>query len=206
MAEDAEKATVEVSEVVDKDAKIADLESQIVELEKTVDELKSKKHVCKRCGREDTDAPLRVREDIVKDYFRAILGQRPFVFTYKAFNGAMNIEFTMQHGDILLAELNRERTDITSPSYANRLLMSTLSGVTLVDKERGTSKIVYSADVEDLIKAVDDYNDYYTKLVKKIDAVQLGVIKQASLLFNLLLSQLMHEVTTADFYEGAGLL
>lgn len=195
----SEEVKVEV-EVDPKDAKIAELEAKVKELEEA-------HHVCKRCGRDNMEADLKVKEEIVQEYFRSLLGQRPFSHTLKAMNGMLNIEFTLQHGDSLLASLSSERTkDLGETGTAIMFMMSTLSAVTFTDKEKGVSKVIYSADEETLTKAVENYGKYYDKLVKNIDAVQLSVIRQASILFNVLVMQLMTAVVNKDFYEGAGLI
>ena len=194
----SEEVKVEV-EVDPKDARIAKLEAKVKELEEA-------HHVCKRCGRDNMEADLKVKEDIVQEYFRSLLGQRPFSRTLKAMNGMLNIEFTLQHGDSLLASISSERTqDVGDNGSAIMFMMSTLSAVTFIDKEKGISKVIYSADEDALTNAVKDYGNYYNKLVKSVDAIQLSVIKQASILFNLLVFQLMSAVIDKDFYEGAGL-
>lgn len=191
----------EVEKIVDpKDVKIAELEAKIEELAKAP-------HVCKRCGRNNMEADLKVKEEILQEYFRSLLGQRPFTHTLKAMNGMLNIEFTLQRGDTLLASLSSGPTqEIGSDSMATMLMMSTLSAVTFVDKERGISKVIYSADLDKLTSAVDNYKEYYDALIKSIDAVQLSVLRQASMIFNMLVMQLMTAVVNKDFYEGAGLV
>ena len=179
-------------------------DAEIAALKARIEELSAEHHVCKRCGRDNMEEDLTVKEEVLQEYFRSLLGQRPFSYTLKALNGMLNIEFTLQHGDSLLASLG-DNKDMDASAAATMFMMSTLSAVSLVDKERGLSKVIYAADEDVLTKAVANYNEYYSKLVKSIDAVQLSVIRQASALFNLLVIQLMNAVVNKDFYEGAGL-
>lgn len=183
---------------------VAEKDKEIAALKAEIEELKTAKHVCKRCGRSDMTAKLQVKEDVLKSYFRAMLGQQPFKQVLKAFDGKFIIEFTLQRGDVLSAEVKSTKAE-DSTATANRIMMSTLSSVSIVDPERGINKDLYKANAEELLEAVTNYSAYYDRLVKSVDALQLGVIRQASALFNLLIMQLMNEVTSEGFYEGAGL-
>ena len=203
MSDDAVR--VEVKEGTGTDILLKEKEAKIAELEAKIKELTENATVCKRCGRSNMDKPLKVREEIVKEYFRSLLGQRPFSYTLKALDGYLNIEFTLQHGESLLASIKDTSGIADDANVLTMTLMSTLTAVTLIDKEKGVSKVVYSAEPKDLTRAVTDYKEYYEKLVKSIDAIQLSVIRQASALFNVLVVQLMNAVANEDFYKGAGL-
>lgn len=160
--------------------------------------------VCNRCGRENKTAAISVNDEIMKRYFRSMLGQVPFTHTITAMDGMLSATFMLQRGDVLVAKYNEKASadgkDIES------MIASTLVNVKVIDKTAELEKVIYSRTPEELSATAGDWKKGYSALLESIDLIQLAFVKAACSAFVVLVSTIIDSIQSADFFEGAGLL
>ena len=176
------------------------LRKKCSELEDKLEEV----HICNRCGRDSTTSPVKVREDIMKKYFRSALGQMPFTHTITAMDGQLSATFTIQRGDTLVARA--KIGELSMEEGEKSLIVSTLLNVKVVDKMTDMERVLYSKTQDELAASLTNVNDCYEKLVRELDVIQLSFVRTAVKAFVVLVSSIVDNISSSDFYEGAGLL
>ena len=183
------------------------LQQELEESRKRIAELEdalAKRAVCNRCGRENKESAVKVKQEVLQAYFRSLLGQTPFSHCFEAFGGRLKVTCTAPQRDSLVARYkNKKAIDNKDLSY---LIASTVSKISVVDPVSGYERYIYSATEEQLASAVVDPETRYTDILSVLDAVKLSVVKNACRAFTVLLLTLVEESESEDFYEGAGLL
>lgn len=176
-------------------------------LQKRCDELQEQLanvDACNRCGRASRTAPLKVNDDVMRRYFRSMLGQIPFTHTITALDGMLSATFMLQRGDVLVAKYN-EKADAEGKDIES-MIASTLVSVKVIDKTAEIEKVVYSRTPEELAATAGDWKKGYSELLNAVDLIQLAFVKTACSAFVVLVSTIIDSIQSEDFFEGAGLL
>lgn len=159
---------------------------------------------CKRCGRDAATAPLKIDEEIKKEYFRSILGQRPFSHTYRLYDNQLLITYETMKGDTLVNYgLSMKQTDADLLPLANLILIGSLVRVAVID-EAMQEKVLYEASAEDRAAAVKDVSASMNRLAACMDQMLIMTLRNTCTMFNALCAGLV-EVGKTKFYKGAGL-
>lgn len=160
---------------------------------------------CKRCGRDAATAPLKIDEEIKKEYFRSILGQRPFSHTYRLYDNQLLITYETMKGDTLVNYgLSMKQTDADLLPLANLILIGSLVRVAVID-ESMQEKVLYEASAEDRAAAVKDVNASMNRLATCIDQMLIMTLRNTCTMFNALCAGLVEVGQDENFYKGAGL-
>lgn len=160
---------------------------------------------CKRCGRDAATAPLKIDEEIKKDYFRSILGQRPFSHTYRLYDNQLLITYETMKGDTLVNYgLSMKQTDADLLPLANLILIGSLVRVAVID-EAMQEKVLYEASAEDRAAAVKDVNASMNRLATCMDQMLIMTLRNTCTMFNALCAGLVEVGQDENFYKGAGL-
>lgn len=167
------------------------------DLEKTI--------YCKRCGRQVTDEPVTVSDDVVKEYMRCRLGGKPFSRELKVLNGSFII--TAETADAGLIRIVDKYLDVNGilPNPDVQLL-ALITKLERVDVDSGIIDTLYEADIDARKDALANVEVGMDKLCKKLDAVELGVVRRACKAFVVLNNILMEMIVDENFYSGVGLL
>jgi hypothetical protein len=160
---------------------------------------------CKRCGRDAATAPLKIDEEIKKEYFRSILGQRPFSHTYRLYDNQLLITYETMKGDTLVNYgLSMKQTDADLLPLANLILIGSLVRVAVID-ESMQEKVLYEASAEDRAAAVTDVNASMNRLATCMDQMLIMTLRNTCTMFNALCAGLVEVGQDENFYKGAGL-
>lgn len=160
---------------------------------------------CKRCGRDAATAPLKIDEEIKKEYFRSILGQRPFSHTYRLYDNQLLITYETMKGDTLVNYgLSMKQTDADLLPLANLILIGSLVRVAVID-ESMQEKVLYEASAEDRAAAVKDVNASMNRLATCMDQMLIMTLRNTCTMFNALCAGLVEVGQDENFYKGAGL-
>lgn len=160
---------------------------------------------CKRCGRDAATAPLKIDEEIKKEYFRSILGQRPFSHTYRLYDNQLLITYETMKGDTLVNYgLSMKQTDADLLPLANLILIGSLVRVAVID-EAMQEKVLYEASAEDRAAAVKDVNASMNRLATCMDQMLIMTLRNTCTMFNALCAGLVEVGQDENFYKGAGL-
>ena len=173
-----------------------------------VEQLRAKLHQpipCKRCGRDAATAPLKIDEEIKKEYFRSILGQRPFSHTYRLYDNQLLITYETMKGDTLVNYgLSMKQTDADLLPLANLILIGSLVRVAVID-ESMQEKVLYEASAEDRATAVKDVSASMNRLAACMDQMLIMTLRNTCTMFNALCAGLVEVGQDENFYKGAGL-
>ena len=160
---------------------------------------------CKRCGRDAATAPLKIDEEIKKDYFRSSLGQRPFSHTYRLYDNQLLITYETMKGDTLVNYgLSMKQTDADLLPLANLILIGSLVRVAVID-EAMQEKVLYEASAEDRAAAVKDVSASMNRLAACMDQMLIMTLRNTCTMFNALCAGLVEVGQDENFYKGAGL-
>nr|DAQ19011.1 MAG TPA: hypothetical protein [Herelleviridae sp.] len=160
---------------------------------------------CKRCGRDAATAPLKIDEEIKKEYFRSILGQRPFSHTYRLYDNQLLITYETMKGDTLVNYgLSMKQTDADLLPLANLILIGSLVRVAVID-EAMQEKVLYEASAEDRAAAVKDVSASMNRLAACMDQMLIMTLRNTCTMFNALCAGLVEVGQDENFYKGAGL-
>jgi len=160
---------------------------------------------CKRCGRDAATAPLKIDEEIKKEYFRSILGQRPFSHTYRLYDNQLLITYETMKGDTLVNYgLSMKQTDADLLPLANLILIGSLVRVAVID-EAMQEKVLYEASTEDRAAAVKDVSASMNRLAACMDQMLIMTLRNTCTMFNALCAGLVEVGQDENFYKGAGL-
>ena len=160
---------------------------------------------CKRCGRDAATAPLKIDEEIKKEYFRSILGQRPFSHTYRLYDNQLLITYETMKGDTLVNYgLSMKQTDADLLPLANLILIGSLVRVAVID-EVMQEKVLYEASAEDRAAAVKDVSASMNRLAACKDQMLIMTLRNTCTMFNALCAGLVEVGQDENFYKGAGL-
>lgn len=160
---------------------------------------------CKRCGRDAATAPLKIDEEIKKEYFRSILGQRPFSHTYRLYDNQLLITYeTMKGATLVNYGLSMKQTDADLLPLANLILIGSLVRVAVID-ESMQEKVLYEASAEDRAAAVKDVNASMNRLATCMDQMLIMTLRNTCTMFNALCAGLVEVGQDENFYKGAGL-
>jgi hypothetical protein len=182
------------------------LKKRIKELE---DELRNKQE-CKRCGRPMGSDPLQVSDEVMEEYFRCLLGQKPFEKTFKLFGGQLLITFRELPGRAIIENDKASERYTTDAEFAESLdmylLTSTLKNVSVFDNKTLETTVLYEASEEDLIENAKNPREAYSRLLEKVGQLKIALIRRVSTAFSYLVTALIEKGQDENFYEGAGLL
>lgn len=156
---------------------------------------------CQRCGRLSAAAPISIDESTKKEYFRCLLGQRPFSKTVKMFSGAVEVTFEEPS-----AAVQRRLESYTGTSQAvmdDMNLIGSIKELIHVDTDTGNSTVIYSATVEDRLASLADPASAIDKI--GLSSVELTALRRVCGVFYVLLGTLAGSVLTDDFFAGVGL-
>ena len=160
---------------------------------------------CKRCGRDAATAPLKIDEEIKREYFRSILAQRPFSHTYRLYDNQLLITYETMKGDTLVNYgLSMKQTDADLLPLANLILIGSLVRVAVID-ESMQEKVLYEASAEDRASAVKDISASMNRLATCMDQMLIMTLRNTCTMFNALCAGLVEVGQDENFYKGAGL-
>lgn len=161
--------------------------------------------LCPRCNKNIAQADLTVTDDVLKEYTRCLLGQRPFTKTMTLFKGAMQVTFESMSAEqaeifrTVMAEADLDRA-------LDAKLLATMKNIKVIDATTQTSADTYTADYNTRLGYCKSMPAEVTDVLKGIDAPMLGVLRKCALTFELLCLTIRESVFSEDFYEGIGLL
>lgn len=182
------------------------LRSRVRELE---EELKNKQE-CRRCGRPLGSEPVQISDEVMEEYFRCLLGQKPFEKTFKLFNGQLLMTFRELPGNAIIENDKAAEKYTTDAEFAESLdmylLTSTLKNVSVFDNKTLETIVLYEASEEDLIENAKNPKAAYNRLLEKVGQLKVALLRRVSTTFSFLLTALMEKGQDENFYEGAGLL
>lgn len=159
--------------------------------------------ICPRCGKDLSQPQLRVSEETVKDYVRHMLGGRRFKKEFEMFDGALKITFEEPTaGEDWKKQTSGDSTELARDKY----MLLTLAAVETVDKEVGVTKALYKKSPNERLELINNVPEGIANLSESLSTVQLAIVSRCSTTFAALLSLIISEVTSEDFYKGAGLL
>jgi hypothetical protein len=176
-----------------------------VQTEQVEDHIEEHAIICPRCNKNITQADLTVAEDVLKEYTRCLLGQRPFAKTMTLFKGSMQVTFesmSAEQAEIFKATMAEADLD----RALDAKLLATLKNIKVIDTATQTSVDTYTADYNSRLSYCKSMPAEVTNVLKNIDAPMLGVLRKCALTFELLCLTIRESVFSEDFYEGVGLL
>lgn len=158
---------------------------------------------CPRCGKDITQPQLKVSEDVLRDYVKHMLGGRRFKKIYELFDGALRVTFEEPTAG---EDWKKQATGGPRELAGDKYMLLTLASVETVDSEAGVVKYLYNKTPNERLELIRDVPASMESLSEALTTVQLAVVSRCATVFAALLSVIIAEVTSADFYEGAGLL
>ena len=213
MSDESSFSYNEVTEEVVVPVDGANYERKIKELEDKVKDLEDQlavREVCKRCGRELGTAPLSIKDDVMEDYFRHLLGQEPFEKTFKLFNGQLRLTFKELSGKSIVENSKKAAEHESYSEFADSLEMylvvSMLKSVETFDPNTMVTTTIYSKTDEELLENTKNPKEAYEKLLETVGQVKIAIIRKACTVFEYLLTALIEKGQDTNFYEDAGLL
>jgi hypothetical protein len=185
---------------------IEKLNEKITELELEL----AKKNMCQRCGRELGTAPLKVSEEVTEEYFRHLLGQKPFEKTFKLFDGRLLLTFRELSGDSIIENNKTLEKANTDDEFADILEMylitSMLVRVEIYDAKTMVTETLYSMSDEQLVDNTKNPRAAYDSLLRAVGQMKIAVIRRACTTFQYLITALIDKGQDPNFYMDAGLL
>ena len=171
--------------------------------EKIADELKNEQPVirCQRCGRQSAAAPLELSEEVKKEYFRCLLGQRRYTKTIDMFD--RTVLATFEEPTIAIQRRLESLGDLSITEAGDANLIGTLAEIQHVDTDTGVSTSVYKASPDDRLKLLENVNTMLSGL--ELNTIELLALRRANELFMLTLGLLSSSVLSNDFFKGVGL-
>ncbi len=161
--------------------------------------------ICPRCNKNISQAALTVSEDVLKEYTRCLLGQRPFTKTMSMFGGTMQLTFeSMSAEQAEVFKTVMVEADVEKALDAK--LLATLKNIKVIDTDNQTSVDTYTADYNTRLGYCKSMPAEVATVIKNVDAPLLGVLRKCALTFELLCVTIRESVFNGDFYEGIGLL
>jgi hypothetical protein len=165
---------------------------------------------CARCGRKLGTAPLTVSDDTMEEYFRCLLGQRPFEKTFKLFDGQLLLTFRELSGEALIKASEYKGNISDDADFADTLetyfITGMLVSVDTYDPKTMITTNIYSMTDEGLIENIKNPRQAYDNLLKAVGQLKIAIIRRACSMFEYLLTALVEKSQDTNFYEGAGLL
>ena len=161
--------------------------------------------VCPRCHKDLSQPHISVAEDVIKEYTRCLLGQRPFSKTINLLDGTLQVTFegmTAEQSELLkplLVEADIDRA-------IDMKLLATLKSVRAVDKGMQTSVDTYMADYNTRKQYCKSVPADITEVFASLDAPMLGVLRRCALAFDMLCLSIRESIFDDHFYTGIGLL
>lgn len=159
--------------------------------------------ICPRCGKDVNQPELTVSEDVLRDYVRHMLGGRRFKKVFDSFEGALRIAFEEPTAG---EDWKKQATGGPRELAGDKYMLLTLASVEVVDKEAGVIRSLYCKTPNERLELIKDVPTSMEQLADSLTTIQLAVVSRCATVFAALLSLIIAEVTSADFYEGAGLL
>lgn len=158
---------------------------------------------CPRCGKDLKQPQLKVSEEAVKDYVRHMLGGRRFRKEFDMFDGALKIVFEEPTAS---EDWKKQTAGGPRELAGDKYMLLTLASVATVDTDAGIVKTIYAKSPNERLELITDVPASMEKLSDVLTTVQLAVVSRCATTFAALLSLIIAEVTSEDFYKGAGLL
>lgn len=161
--------------------------------------------LCPRCHKNISQPELTVAEEVLQEYTRCLLGQRPFTKTMTLFDGSIQVTFESMSAEqaeqfkVVMADADIDRS-------LDAKLLATLKIVKVIDKDLQTSTDTYVADYNTRLGYCKNMPATITDVLKGVDAPMLGVLRKCAMAFEVLCVTIRESVFSGDFYEGIGLL
>lgn len=201
--EDIQMPSVDITEY---ENKIAELTDKVKELEGQL----ATRELCKRCGRELGTEPIKVSDDALEEYFKCMLGQKPFEKTFRLFGGKLLLTFRELSGASIVESNKRAEAAKSADEFADTLEMYLITGmltkVELYDDTTMTTSTIYEMTDEQLVANTKNPKQAYDKLVETVGQMHIAIIRKACTVFEYLITALIEKSQDENFYVGAGLL
>lgn len=201
--EDIQMPSVDVTEY---ENKIAELTGKVKELEEQL----TTRELCKRCGRELGTEPIKVSDDALEEYFKCMLGQKPFEKTFRLFGGKLLLTFRELSGASIVESNKRAEAAKSADEFADTLEMYLITGmltkVELYDDTTMITSTIYEMTDEQLVANTKNPKQAYDKLVETVGQMHIAVIRKACTVFEYLITALIEKSQDENFYVDAGLL
>lgn len=186
---------------------------KIKELENEVKALKEQleiRETCRRCGRVLGSSPLTVTDDAAEEYFRCLLGQRPYEKTFKMFDGQLLLTFRELSGTSVVENSKQAKEAEGIDDYEDLMEMYLLTGmlvrVETYDPNTMITTTIYSMTDEQLLENAKNPRQAYNNLLECVGQIKIAVIRRACSAFEYLLTALIERGQDPNFYADAGLL
>lgn len=201
--EDIQVPSVDVTEY---ENKISELTNKVKELEGQL----AARELCKRCGRELGTEPIKVSDDALEEYFKCMLGQKPFEKTFRLFGGKLLLTFRELSGASIVESNKRAEAAKSVDEFADTLEMYLITGmltkVELYDDTTMITSTIYEMTDEQLVANTKNPKQAYDKLVETVGQMHIAVIRKACTVFEYLITALIEKSQDENFYVDAGLL
>lgn len=201
--EDIQMPSVDITEY---ENKIAELTGKVKELEERL----ATRELCKRCGRELGTEPIKVSDDALEEYFKCMLGQKPFEKTFRLFGGKLLLTFRELSGASIVESNKRAEAAKSVDEFADTLEMYLITGmltkVEVYDETTMITSTIYEMTDEQLIANTKNPKQAYDTLVETVGQMHIAVIRKACTVFEYLITALIEKSQDENFYADAGLL
>ena len=165
-------------------------------------------HRCKRCGFDQREDYTPVNDDLLQEYFRYALAQKPFTKTYELYNGTIELVFEEATGKLLrlqehtIMALGRGDTPPALSDVADFSLLTSLVSIRQRAVAGGPLTTIYFADAgrrEQLLteqKLPDELN--------AVPMILLQALRSAYTQFARLCGALITAAQDENFWQGVG--
>lgn len=213
MSEFSSETEVTYEDIQMPSVNVTEYENKISELTDKVKELEGQlatRELCKRCGRELGTEPIKVSDDALEEYFKCMLGQKPFEKTFRLFGGKLLLTFRELSGASIVESNKRAEAAKSADEFADTLEMYLITGmltkVELYDDTTMITSTIYEMTDEQLIANTKNPKQAYDKLVETVGQMHIAIIRKACTVFEYLITALIEKSQDENFYADAGLL
>lgn len=164
------------------------------------------KHVCKRCGWDQRQEYDVASSELLRDYFKCMLGQVPFQKTYELFNGVLTVVFEEPTGKLLRLQekeaskrlANKDNTISDALDFA---IIPALVSIALENEGVGR-KYLYQADAGRRERLLED--GVVPPELDNMPLVSLQAVRNTYGEFSQLCARLVRASQDENFWQGDG--
>lgn len=174
------------------------------ELERELEERHT--HMCKRCGFDQREDFNPVSEEILEEYFRAALAQRPFTKDYELYHGALQLTFEESTGKLLKLQEKAilEQSKAGEASVSDAADFSMVASLISVRQApaNGSSRELYHADLARREKILTEHT--LPEELTNMPIIQLQALRSTYTQFAKLCGALIAAAQDENFWQGVG--
>lgn len=168
--------------------------------------------ICVRCGCKAANSAPKVDPAVLEDYFRSMLAQEPFSYTYELMKGRLKITFSSQFGstirdmDKAVLSALQEKKQYSDIRGEEMMLVASLVKVVVYDNKKMKEHILYEAPEERRAAYINDPDAGLNDIAQNMDRLTYQTVRRTFQKFGTLCIALSQAVEDENFYEGVGLL